>query len=98
MNEFAAELIAKIEPLSQAKIVFVGFTLPSSFGGSTELEFGNTDQSESLGLSPEALQMGKSFVKSTIEDLFSEDSELEETEFYMIEAGSTITVTAFEEE
>ena len=94
MNEFAKMLIAKIEPLEQAKIVFVGVCLPPSFGGGTELEFGDPEQAKALGLSMGSAEMAKGFVKSAIEDLFSEDSELEETEFSLTEDGSTFTVTA----
>ncbi len=96
MNELAQILIDKIDPLSQAKIVFVGFTLPESFGGGTELEFGNTEQTAELGLSPGALDMAKDFVKNAIEDLFSDDSEIESSEFSLSEEGTTITVTALD--
>ncbi len=98
MNVFGKTLLDKIEPLSQAKIIFVGFDLPPSFGGTTELEFGNAEQADALGLSAEGVAMGKSFVKSAIEDLFSEDSELEETDFFLTEEGTTFTVTASEED
>ncbi len=98
MNPFGQILMDKIEPLTEAKIVFVGFELPSSFGGTTELEFGNASQAGALGLSAEGVAMGKSFVKSAIEDLFSEDSELEDMEFSLSEEGSTFTVTAVEED
>ncbi len=96
MNELAQILIDKIDPLSQAKIVFVGFTLPQSFGGGSELEFGNSEQTAGLGLSPGSLDMAKDFVKNAIEDLFSDDSEIEHSEFSLSEDGSTITVTALD--
>ncbi|MFQ5587916.1 MAG: hypothetical protein ACE5F7_03665 [Nitrospiria bacterium] len=98
MTALGKALLDKIEPLSEAKIVFVGFSLPPSFGGATELEFGNAAQADALGLSAEGVAMGKSFVKSAIEDLFSEDSELEETAFHLTEEGSVFTVTALEED
>lgn len=96
MNELAQILIDKIDPLPQAKIVFVGFTLPQSFGGGTELEFGNPEQTAGLGLSPGSSDMAKDFVKNAIEDLFSDDSEIEHSEFSLSEEGSTITVIALD--
>lgn len=96
MDTLAQMIIDKIEPLSQAKIIFVGFRLPGAFGGGTELEFGNTEQTEKLGLGPGASVMAKEFVKTAIEDLFSDDSEIEQSEFSFSEDGSTFTITALD--
>lgn len=96
MDELAQMIIDKIEPLSQAKIIFVGFHLPESFGGGTELEFGNAEQTGKLGLGPGASSMAKEFVKTAIEDLFSDDSEIEQSEFSFSEDGATFTITALD--
>lgn len=73
MDQVAKTLIGMIDPLNSARIVFEGFTLPSEFGGSKELEFGNVQQARAQGLGMGAAQMGKDFVKKMIEDLFSGD-------------------------
>ncbi len=96
MNELAQLLINKIDPLPRAKIVFVGFRLPESCGGGTELEFGNPEQTAGLGLSPGASLMAKDFVKTLLEDLFSDDSEIEHSEFRLSEDGAVFTVTALD--
>jgi hypothetical protein len=72
-DQVAKTLIALIEPLNSARIVFDGFALPAEFGGSKELEFGNIQQAKAQGLGIGAAQMGKDFVKKMIEDLFSGD-------------------------
>lgn len=72
-DQVAKTLIALIEPLNSARIVFDGFALPSEFGGSKELEFGNVQQAKAQGLGIGAAQMGKDFVKKMIEDLFAGD-------------------------
>lgn len=96
MNELSQLIIDKIEPLSEAKIVFVGFCLPESFGGGTELAFGKSEQTAALGLSLGASGMAKEFVKTAVEDLFSDDSEIEHSEFSFSEDGPTITITALD--
>ncbi|WDT76434.1 MAG: hypothetical protein MPW16_04305 [Candidatus Manganitrophus sp.] len=72
-DQVAKALIALIEPLNSARIVFDGFALPAEFGGSKELEFGNFQQAKAQGLGIGAAQMGKDFVKKMIEDLFAGD-------------------------
>ena len=72
-DQVAKTLIALIEPLNSARIVFDGFALPAEFGGSKELEFGNFQQAKAQGLGIGAAQMGKDFVKKMIEDLFAGD-------------------------
>lgn len=72
-GQAAKALIALIEPLNSARIVFDGFALPAEFGGSKELEFGNMQQAKAQGLGIGAAQMGKDFVKKMIEDLFAGD-------------------------
>jgi hypothetical protein len=72
-DQVAKTLIALIEPLNSARIVFDGFSLPAEFGGSKELEFGNFQQAKAQGLGIGAAQMGKDFVKKMIEDLFAGD-------------------------
>jgi len=95
ISQVAEVLINKIDSLSCARIVFDGFSLPKTFGESKELEFGNMDQTKALGLSSSAAEMGKDFVKNTIRDLFSEETEIEETEFCLMEEGAGVfTVTA----
>jgi len=96
MNELAELLIGKIDPLPQAKIVFVGFRLPESYGGGTELEFGNSEATAGLGLSPGASIMAKDFIKTLLEDVFSDDSEIEQSEFSLSEEGTVFTVTALD--
>jgi len=77
VSALSAALIAKIDPLPKAHVIFSGFSLPKGFGESQELEFGNAEQARAQGLGPGAAEMGKDFVKQAIEDLFSEDSELD---------------------
>ncbi len=71
MEQVAPALIKRINSLVAARIVFVGFTLPEEFGEGNELQFGNLNQLASIGLRENAVEMGRFFVKKTIEDLFS---------------------------
>ncbi|HIL33897.1 MAG: hypothetical protein ABGX83_10110 [Nitrospira sp.] len=75
LDQVSKALITLITPLSKAKIIFSGFSLPEEFGGTEELEFGNTEQTKAQGLGIAATEMGKDFVLKTIEDIFSEDLE-----------------------
>ena len=69
-EEVAADLIKRIDKLPSAKIVFMGFSLPEEFGESASLQFGDLDQLASIGLGANSVEMGRSFVKKTIEELF----------------------------
>lgn len=64
-------LIPLLEPLSKATVVFEGFTLPQDFGESNQLQYGDIRKSRAKGLGIGAVEMGKSFVFKTIEELFS---------------------------
>ncbi len=74
-EEVAHRLISLIEPLSHARIVFEGFTLPEEFGESKELEFGNLATARALGLGMGAVEMGKGFVIKTIDEFFAGELE-----------------------
>lgn len=67
------KLIHRIEPLSSARIIFEGFTLPEEFGEGCELAFGDMATAKSLGLRIEAMQMAKAFVLKTLDELFRGD-------------------------
>ncbi len=74
-DEVAGKLISLIKPLSHARIVFEGFTLPEAFGESEELEFGNLATAKALGLGQAAMETGKGFVIKTIDEFFSGELE-----------------------
>ncbi len=69
-SDAAKQIIAVLEPLPQARIVFDGFTLPEVLGGSKELEYGDMEQAHAQGLGSAAAAMGKGFVKKLLEDIF----------------------------
>ena len=97
MDQVAETLIKRIDPLSQARVVFVGFSLPEEFGESNELQFGDLKQLNAIGLGANSVEMGKSFVKKTIEELFSGEFGpfvLEETKFLLIEEEGVFMVSA----
>ncbi|MFQ5780287.1 MAG: hypothetical protein ACE5J1_02275 [Nitrospiria bacterium] len=70
-DQVAKTLLSRIGPLAKARIVFAGFNLPEEFGGSKELEYGNVEQTNAQGLGTGAAEMGKDFVKTMIESIFS---------------------------
>ncbi|MEK7747835.1 MAG: hypothetical protein AAB300_02000 [Nitrospirota bacterium] len=71
MDEVAAALENRLATLSQARVVFVDFALPEEFGETNELQFGDLKQLSEIGLGANSVEMGKSFVLKTIEELFS---------------------------
>ncbi len=71
IDKVAACLEEKIAPLSQARVLFIGFSLPEEFGESSELQFGDLKQLSAIGLGMNSVEMGKSFVLKTIDELFS---------------------------
>lgn len=112
MDRIGEVLIAKIKPLIKARIVFAGFDLPEEFGGSQELEFGNIEALNALGIAiippgdntdrvgQHAALMGKEFVMQAIEDLFIDDLEelfTPESLFCLEQEGEVFTVTAEDE-
>ncbi len=113
MDRIGESLIEKIKPLIKARIIFTGFDLPEEFGGSQELEFGNIEALNALGVaivppgpnmdrvSQHAALMGKEFVIQAIEDLFIDDLEelfTPESLFCLEQEGEVFTVTAEEME
>jgi hypothetical protein len=71
IDQVSEYLEEKLLPLSQARVVFEGFSLPEEFGESNELQFGDLKQLTSIGLGPNSVAMGRSFVLKTIEEVFS---------------------------
>lgn len=97
LDQVAKTLIALITPLSKARIVFTGFSLPEEFGGTKELEYGNTEQTKAQGLGTAATEMGKDFVLKTIEDLFSGDLEMPlppDVRFRLVQEGEGVFTLA----
>ena len=91
MDQVAPCLEERLRSLSQARVVFVGFSLPEEFGESNELQFGDLKQLSSIGLGPNSVEMGKSFVLKTIEEVFSLEYGSfvpEGTRFRLIEEGN----------
>src|SRR5579863_599196 len=71
-DQVAAIVIPMIDPLPKARIVFQGFTLPESFGGTQEFAFGEAEQKKQMGhVSPVVVDIAKNFVKKAIQDIFS---------------------------
>jgi len=70
-EEVLGLLVPMIESLHAARIVFDGFTLPEEFGCSEEMEYGNHHLAKAHRLASGSVDMGKSFVLKTLEDLFS---------------------------
>ncbi len=102
LNQVAEALVSLISPLSKARIAFTGFSLPEEFGGTKELEYGNTEQTKAQGLGSAATEMGKDFVLKTIEDLFSGDLEIPlppDVQFRLVqEEEGVFTLTALSPE
>jgi hypothetical protein len=71
IDQVAQALSARLEVLSKARVVFIGFALPEEFGESNELQFGDLKQLSKIGLGANSVEMGRSFVLKTIEELFS---------------------------
>ena len=98
IDKVAACLEEKLLPLSQARVVFIGFSLPEEFGESNELQFGDLKQLSSIGLGPNSVEMGRSFVLKTIEELFSGEFgpfAPERTRFCLTEEGNGLfTISA----
>jgi len=109
MEQIGEALISRIKPLTTARIIFAGFDLPDEFGGSQELEFGNIEALQALGVSivppgpsmdrvsQHAALMGKEFVIQAIEDLFIDDIEelfSPESVFCLEQEGEVFTVTS----
>ncbi|MFQ5597895.1 MAG: hypothetical protein ACE5GK_07580 [Nitrospiria bacterium] len=97
MDKLAEAILSKIGMLDQARIVFVGFDLPSEFGDSKELEYGNKTQTDAQGLGLGAAQMGKDFVKQAIENIFSGDYDdviSPDSRFQLAQEENTLTVTS----
>jgi hypothetical protein len=91
IDEVAACLEEKLRLLSQARVVFSNFSLPEEFGESNELQFGDLKQLSSIGLGPNSVEMGRSFVLKTIEEVFSLEYGLfvpEGTRFCLTEQGN----------
>lgn len=90
IDKVAECLEEKLYPLAQARVVFIGFSLPEEFGESNELQFGDLKQLSSIGLGPNSVEMGRSFVLKTIEDVFSGEYGLfvpEGSKFCLTEEG-----------
>ncbi len=100
IDEVAGWLEERLMPLAQARIVFIGFSLPEEFGESNELQFGNLKQLSSIGLGANSVEMGRSFVLKTLEEVFSLEFGAfvpEGTMFCITEEGNGLfTVSAVE--
>jgi hypothetical protein len=98
IDKVAECLEEKLSPLSRARVIFIGFSLPEEFGESNELQFGDLKQLSSIGLGPNSVEMGRSFVLKTIEELFSGEFGPfvpERTRFCLTEEGNGLfTVSA----
>ncbi|MBI3598884.1 MAG: hypothetical protein HY201_05515 [Nitrospirae bacterium] len=98
IDKVAACLEEKLASLSQARVVFIGFSLPEEFGEGSELQFGDLKQLFAIGLGAHSVEMGKSFVLKTIEELFSGEFGSfvpERTRFCVTEEGNGLfTVSA----
>jgi len=98
IDQVAECLEKKLAPLRQARVVFIGFSLPEAFGESNELQFGDLKKLSSVGLGANAVEMGKSFVLKTIEEVFSGEFGLfvpEGTKFFLTEESNGLfTVSA----
>jgi hypothetical protein len=71
-DQVAAALLPIIDPLPKARIVFQGFALPETFGGTQEFAFGDAAQKQEMGkVSPMIGEVAKNFVKKAIQDIFS---------------------------
>lgn len=93
MDQVAICLEEKLASLSQARVIFTNFSLPEEFGESNELQFGDLKQLSLIGLSANSVEMGRSFVLKTIEDVFSLEYGLfvpEGTVFSLVEQGNGI--------
>lgn len=91
IDQVAICLEEKLAALSQARVVFTNFSLPEEFGESHELQFGDLKQLSSIGLSANSVEMGRSFVLKTIEDVFSLEYGLfvpEGSQFCLTEEGN----------
>jgi hypothetical protein len=95
IDEVAQVLSSRLEPLSQGRVVFIGFALPEEFGETNELQFGDLKQLSTIGLGANSVEMGKSFVLKTIEELFSGEFGQfvpEGTTFFLTEEDGLFTV------
>lgn len=97
-EQVANVVLAMIEPLPKARIIFEGFSLPEGFGETQELSFGDSTQSKEMGrVSPAVGEIAKSFVKKAIQDIFSESvGELSPPikRFKLTQDKDVITITA----
>lgn len=97
MDQVSESLENRLTPLSQARVIFIGFALPEEFGESNELQFGDLDQLSAIGLGANSVEMGRSFVLKTIEELFSGEFGPfvpEGTMFFITEENNLFTVAS----
>ena len=97
LDQVVKVLIPLLDTWDKAHVVFEGFTLPEEFGFCAELQYGDIPKMRARGLGLGAVEMGKGFVKKTIEDLFS--GELGEfvpegTQFRLKQGEGIVTVEA----